>query len=734
MANIIDELLISIGADIAGALKGISTVEKTVGGMAGTISAASDASGAALAAIGADGAASMGTLSNAAEKAGQDMSAAAAQGEKAMGGLANTIKGLASQMAAVAAPLVAAFGAKQAISTFIETADALGTLSNKIGISVEDLDAWGAANEAAGGSAKALQDSLKSFYEKTGRPADEFFKLGEKIEGMTDRQKMAYLQAQGVALDAVPIFMQGQKEADRLVAKYRETAFTAQDAKTAAAFKTAWFNFSRAAQSVGNILARMVLPVLTVGLDLIGKAVAALGSCPPALLAVGTGLLMAFGAKQLGGMDKVVGRLGDVAKAMIAIGKSPLKSLRAGLTAAGAAMRAFGASTASAALPVLAVAAAVAAAAFVIEDIVAFCQGRGSIFGNVLEAGLDKSEVEGIRDSFRQIGDAVKKVFGVIGPAVMSVFSVAIKAVAKAISLVISLIAGVVVAAVKAWNWIAKLPEKIGSAFGSAVEWCKKAGDAVTAVPEKISDTFGKATNWARRMIETVSAIPETLLKGLAGIYAKLSEFVGFPDTVTAGLKRVAAEGFAAVGGMFKSLIAAVPDIGAAMLENIVGGITRASTEGLNIIGGLFAKIAASVPNVGSEILSGIRAAFSDALSIARGALGKVADLIKDCVASPFKKAFTGIKSVFGFGDESGSEAGGVGVDERTKLAVLEKTQLSRSNSVNTQASVNVVNNITTADNPQAIGAAVGGTMEPAALRMGGLIGQSVSGVCLKGG
>ena len=51
-----------------------------------------------------------------------------------------------------------------------------------------------------------------------------------------------------------PFFSTGRKAADALVAKYRKTAFTTQDAKNAQAFKTAWLDFKVAAQDVERFL------------------------------------------------------------------------------------------------------------------------------------------------------------------------------------------------------------------------------------------------------------------------------------------------------------------------------------------------------------------------------------------------------------------------------------------------------------------------------------------------
>lgn len=623
MANVIEELLISVGADIRGAIKGLQVVEQTAGSMAGGVENASRSAADALAAIGSDGTVTMQHFGAETRKTGAALEQAGAAGQKSFAGLSGILKTLGGQMTAIAAPLAAAFGAKQAVSNFVQTADALGNLSNKIGVSVEDLDAWGAANEAAGGSAQALRDSLTSFYKTTGRPAEEFFKLGEKIEGMTDRQKMAYLQAQGVALDAIPVFMQGQKEADRLVAKYRETAFTTKDAKTAAAFKTAWLDFSRAAQSVGNILSRIVLPVLTTGLDLIARVTTELGKNPPLLMAVGAGLLAAFGAKQLGGADKLLGKLGDVSRAMLSIGRHPIKSLRAGLAAAGTAMKGFAASSAAAAWPVLALAAAVAAAAVVIEDIVGFCQGKDSIFGRVLEGVLTPDEIKGIRDALNSVGEAVGKLWDFLKPIGAALSGFLLKAVAGALTFIITLIADIVAAGVKAWTW------------------AKDFGAEIAAIPGNIGDAMKSAGEW-------------------------------------------------------------------------------------------LGKLADAVPDFAGIILDGVKAGFSELLSIAGDALGKVGELITSLIATPFKSAFNGIKSLMGFGDTTGASAGAQ-APTRAQQYALDR-MAGHSNTVNTQASVSVVNNIRTADNPQAIGNAIGGTMQPAALRMSGLIGQSVSGVCLKGG
>lgn len=806
MANVIEELLIAVGADISGAIKGIRDVEKAVGGMAAGVAGASDSAGAAIASVGAKGAAGLRGVIDASAKAGHELGQVGKTGAGAFAAMSQALDAFGGKLRTLAAPLIAAFGAQKTVSAFVSQADELGMLSKRLKISVEDIDAWSQANVAAGGSADALRQSLKAYYDATGRPAEEFFKLGEKIEGMTDRQKMAYLRAQGVAWDAIPVFLKGQKEADRLVAKYRKTAFTAEDGERARKFRVAWQDFGRAAQSVGNVLARVVLPPLTALLDLIAKTVAELSQSPVLLAAVGIGLATLFPAKLtaaagrfvftitrlhavLQGLAAVIGKrliasMGAAARGMAglvlgaggavktaggllglvkSIGaailflvKNPLTVLRAALSAAGLALKAFGASMWAATGPIGLLVAACVGLALALEDIYTFFTGGDSIFGRVLSGILDKDEIESLRDCFKRLKTAVGAIFDAVKPAVVKALFLLMKGFLMVVSAVLTVVADIVGIFVKLCGVIGDAVDLIGKAWDALCGWLDEATKAVGGLWDGIREGFSHFGDWLGSLADFLPDLGAALLDSLTGglksaiNYLKLaigSIFDAVNPAIDKALSSIT-KGFLVVMSAVQTVAADIVGIFGGTVDRIgdawnalcswLNDATKAADgfwtgicEGFDQFGDWLGGLIDLLPDLGAALLDSLTDGLKSACDFAAGTFDIIGALIVEKVKKPFKDAFAGVKAFFGFGDDSTS---GVRVGDREKEAVIQRFGLNRSNTVNTTASVNVVNNIQTQDNPAAIGQAVGRTLQPAGMRMGNLIGMSTSGVFLKGG
>lgn len=448
MADAVQELVVAIGLDASG-LSGLGKAVDSVGAAVGSATSKVNA-------------AAKGTA-DALTKAGEKGREAAEKLKQSWGGLGSIIKNLRGGFASLVNAVADACAASKLFSSYLDQGDKLQNLSRQLGINAKEIDAWSKANEAAGGSAEAFQGAMKSFYEKTGRPATEFLKFGERIEGMSKRQAQAYLRAQGVAQDAIPVFLNGQKAAEELVAKYRKTAFTAQDARNASNFKTAWMDFRIAVQGVGNTFLRHLVPAMT-------KVMQGF----EALLNHVTDNIQFFTV------------LGGVMAAAFAV-----KNLEQ-IKAAALAVRAFGLSVKGALLPLTAIAAAIAAAAMAIDDLMTFAEGGDSLFGRALEnLGMTSDEIEGLRDTLHGLGDAFGKVMDAVKPLLKGAIDVALKGIAIAIVPLINLIASLVMGFTKIGQFAVHMKDAVVGAFDAISEKLAKIKNPFSAIMGGVKSVFG---------------------------------------------------------------------------------------------------------------------------------------------------------------------------------------------------------------------------------------------------
>ncbi len=590
MADVVQELVVAIGLDASG-LRGLDRAVASVGDAVGSSTAKVDAAAKKTA--------------DAMAKAGEVGRRAAEKIKDSWGSLTPVLNALKGGFAGLIAALAGAGAASKLFSNYIDQGDKLSNLSRELGISAREIDAWSKANAAAGGSAEALQGSLKAFYQSTGRPATEFFKLGEKIEGMSKRQADAFLRAQGVATDAIPIFLNGQKAAEELVQKYRKTAFTAQDARNASNFKTAWMDFRIAVQGVGNTFIRHLVPAMT---------------------------------KVIGTLEKMISYvqeniqfftvMGGVMAAVFAV-----KNLEA-IKAAALAVKAFGLSVKGALLPLTAIAAAILAAAMAFDDLLTFAQGGDSIFGRMLEnLGMTSDEIEGIRKTLQGMGEAFGKAWDAVKPFLKGALQLALKGVAVLIIPIISLLAAVVAGLTKCAQWVADFGRSVADAFTDAYDALTECIDWLADFGQSVADAFTEA-------------------------FDALTDFFG--------------------------------SIGEA-IESAFDGVT-------DFIKGLFASW----------------------MNFAKS-------LFLDPIKNAIKGVFGGIKSFFGIKTESGEES-----VPREQQGVMEQRSKGAGNQITTNSSINVTNNIQTKDDPTAIGAAVGQSVQGGAGRLNDLTAQTMRGVSLK--
>lgn len=485
--SVIDELLISIGLDAKEFAKGVDAVRGKVENFATKAKEQFEAVGTQSKDTGAVSALSFSRAGERVQKLGEASKEAAAAISDSFKGAAPAIELVRSKLGLLAATFGLVAGGAQTFNNYIDKSESLGNLSTQLGVSVRELDAFGKAAEAAGGSAESMFASMKAYYQQTGRPAEEVFQLASKVEGMSRGAAQRFLQAQGVALDAIPIFLQGQKALDGLMAKYRKTAFTAQDSRNARAFKVAWMDFKIAAQDVGNVFVRLVLPGVTKVLDGLSGLVGIIreNSRAFALLAVGFGLV--FGLKNLNAIKNAI-----------------------------LAVRAFGVAVKMAALPVTVIAAGVAALVLAIDDLMGFAQGADSLLERMLKKmGAGAADIEELRESLKTLGEGFTWLWDKVKPLLGGALTLVFKAVSVVIVGLVAAINGVVIGFNTLWRTAKKIGKVIAEVF--------------TAIPDAIIEALKTAwqtlTGW---FDAAADLIKKKIGEPIKGLFVGIGKFLGF--------------------------------------------------------------------------------------------------------------------------------------------------------------------------------------------------------------
>ena len=487
--SVIDELLISVGLDAQDFAKGVEAVRGKLEAFAGTAKDSIEEVGAASNASGAVSALSFDRAGERVQLLGEASKEAADAISDSFKGVAPVIELVRSKLGLLAATFGLVAGGAEAFGNYVDKSDSLSKLSMQLGLSVRELDAFGKAAEAAGGSAESMFASMQAYYQQTGRPAEEVFQLASKVEGMSRGAAQRFLQAQGVALDAIPIFLQGQKTLDALMAKYRRTAFTAQDAKNARAFKVAWMDFKIAAQDVGNVFVRLVLPGVTKLLDGFSGLVGIIRENLRAFVLLAAGFGLVFGIKNLNAIKNAI-----------------------------AAIRTFGLAVKMAALPVTAVVAAVATLALTIDDLMGFAQGADSLMERMLrKMGVGSKDIEELRESLRSLGEGFSWLWDKIKPLLGDALTLVFKAVAGAIVGLVAIINGLIIGFNALWNSAKKVGKDIADVF--------------VAIPDAIVDALKTAwqtlTGWFDK---AAGLVKDKIGKPIKDLVGGIGNFLGFGD------------------------------------------------------------------------------------------------------------------------------------------------------------------------------------------------------------
>lgn len=379
---------------------------------------------------------------------------------RAFDSIESKLGGLGLLLKTLFAPIVAAFAGGRLAQNFSQMGEELSVLSERTGVAVERIDAWAKANRDAGGSAEAFKDALQQWTIETGRGADEFFKMGEHVKGMTDVQARYFMRAMGLSQEASAIFIKHKDAADQVAESYKGVAFTKEQAENARRMNILWRQFTNTAQSLANTIAVAVLPIVNKVLSVLSDGLAFLNEHSRAVKIL------------LGGLGAVIA--GTYLRKILAL-IGGLKGLFATVRAGTTIVAAFNAVLM--ANPLGVVIAAVAALGLAIDDLMSFLEGGGSLFGDFMRwIGFSDQQINEFRKNLGnflsaiasipgQIADAVASIFGFFG----DVYSAATSTFEKVRTVIANIPQAIVEGIPKALSWLKEKLKSLLGGFGSLV-------------------------------------------------------------------------------------------------------------------------------------------------------------------------------------------------------------------------------------------------------------------------
>ena len=398
--------------------------------------------------------ASMRQASQAGQKAGKDIEKGAKQGSQALQKLDSMASKVFSAIKGYAGPLAAMFGAKMMFTNFIDEGDKLDKLSKEVRMNVSELDAWRKANVAAGGSADAFTNALKSFTDRTGASASVFLRMGKQLNGMNDAQANYALKYLGLTRESAAVFLQNNKQMNELVGKYRQMALSPKDAENARRFKIQWEITTMSMKNLGNQVAKVFLPYVDKGMKKFGEFTDFVAQHSE-FIKIALELVAGAAALALGPMSALM--LGGKALGLLA---SPV-----GLVVAG-----------------------IVALALALDDLISFAKGGPSAFEDLLRSmGTSDDEIKELRKSFQDAWKAIQDLMDALKPVgdlFLQAFGSVIKVAIETIVLTIGKVAEVIA---KVINSVSGLRDKFVGAFESIkssiqpiVDWISSALSDIT--------------------------------------------------------------------------------------------------------------------------------------------------------------------------------------------------------------------------------------------------------------
>lgn len=390
--GILENLMIRIGLDVAEMQAGLRSVSAAIERVSATAENSSDS----IDRIAATASKTSIVVGRASDDVADRIMEIGTAGQKAaltvsraMDTIGAKASGVTNILKSLGGPLLAAFAGQKLFQQFSQGGDALAKLSDRLGMSAQKIDAWAKANEDAGGSQEAFKGALENFILTTGKGEEEFFRMGEHIKGLNQRQAEWFLKTQGLSADSAAVFLKYRDSAKDAAKAFEGVAMTDEQVKIAREFNWQWKWFTNQASSLGGILMTVVMPVMTKVLKALSDGVRFLSEHSKGIKLLGGMVAAVFGAsylKSVLGASKAFTVLMNVVK-----GGMPV-------------MKGFNAIVAM--NPVGATIAAVVALGLALDDLFAFLRGGNSLIGKFLSwLGLSDTQIDNLRKRIVALGE-----------------------------------------------------------------------------------------------------------------------------------------------------------------------------------------------------------------------------------------------------------------------------------------------------------------------------------------
>lgn len=209
--------------------------------------------------------------------------------QKALGDVSDSVRKVKNELLTMLAVFTAGVGLKQFTQNTINGAAALGQMSDNLGISTQRLDAWKRAAERAGGSAEGIVSTLKESANevakfKMGQASDStqwFFRMGGNANELRDGNSYLLARARivadiyktnparaalvasqmGISEDQFNLIKQGPAAILKLVdAQEKNSAITRKNAEDAQMLRNKWLDLRDTLTSTGQTVLIALIP------------------------------------------------------------------------------------------------------------------------------------------------------------------------------------------------------------------------------------------------------------------------------------------------------------------------------------------------------------------------------------------------------------------------------------------------------------------------------------------
>lgn len=220
------------------------------------------------------------------------------EADKLDAALGNKARGMANNFLApfkqMIAPLMGALSLGAAVGQYANAADAVGKLSDAIGVNMEDLQAWSEAAARAGGSVQGFQNTIQMFNQRlqatvlaggkdetskalqsmgvaavdaSGKARDAFDVLRDmasSAEGLSKAEFKGLAEKLGIDRGTIMLLQSGRKSLDELIQRQKELGvYTKEDAEIAAKFNDATADMMQVIKAASAGVMRVLVPAIT---------------------------------------------------------------------------------------------------------------------------------------------------------------------------------------------------------------------------------------------------------------------------------------------------------------------------------------------------------------------------------------------------------------------------------------------------------------------------------------